>query len=67
MTIVKYPVPRPMRTLALLLCLLSTPLWAQKGEAPSLLYRSGLSYQISSDPSWGKGYPIALLILLTLG
>ena len=58
MTIVKYPVPRPMRTLALLLCLLSTPLWAQKGEAPSLLYRSGLSYQISSDPSWGKGCPV---------
>ena len=56
MTIVRYPVLRTMRMLGLFLCLLPMTLWAQMEPTPTLLYRSGLSYQISSDPSWGRGY-----------
>ena len=58
MTIVRYPVLRTMRMLGLFLCLLPLTLWAQMEPTPTLLYRLGLSYQISSDPSWGRGYPV---------
>ena len=58
MTIVRYPVLRTMRMLGLFLCLLPLTLWAQMEPTPTLLYRLGLSYQISSYPSWGRGYPV---------